>query len=279
MEITPGLYIVATPIGNLEDISHRAVRMLNSVDMIYCEDTRVSKKLLNHYKIKKQLFVYNDFSSEISRSEILDKLMDNKAIALISDAGTPLISDPGYKLVRLCRQKKIPIFTIPGPSALTSSVVLSGLPTDKIYFLGFLPSTISKRKQELQKIKNLDATVVIFEIAKKIHKTLEEIQNSFGDIEIVIIREMTKIFEETITDKISDVIDEINEKPIKGETVILFSTSKIIAKNLDFTEVENDIKKLINDLPVKQITNIIQMKYNLPKKMVYDLCLKSKETE
>ena len=279
MEITPGLYIVATPIGNLEDISHRAVRILNSVDMIYCEDTRVSKKLLNHYKIKKQLYIYNDFSSEISRSEILDKLMDNKAIALISDAGTPLISDPGYKLVRLCRQKKIPIFTIPGPSALTSSVVLSGLPTDKIYFLGFLPSTISKRKQELQKIKNLDATVVIFENAKKIHKTLEEIQNSFGDIEIVIIREMTKIFEETITDKISNVIDEINEKPIKGETVILFSTSKIIAKNLDFTEVENDIKKLINDLPVKQITNIIQMKYNLPKKMVYDLCLKSKETE
>ncbi|MBU92114.1 MAG: 16S rRNA (cytidine(1402)-2'-O)-methyltransferase [Rhodobiaceae bacterium] len=279
MEITPGLYLVSTPIGNLEDISHRAVRILNSVDMIYCEDTRVSKKLLNHYQIKKQLFVYNDFSGEISRNEILSILMDDKAVALISDAGTPLISDPGYKLVKLCKQKKIPIYTIPGPSALTSSVVVSGLPTDKIYFLGFLPGTASKRKNELQKIKKLDATVVIFESAKKIYKTLNEIQNYFGDIEIVITRELTKIFEEVITNKISNILSEINNKSVKGEMVILFNTSELITNNLDITEVENDIRKLINDLPVKQIANMIHMKYDLPKKMVYDLCLKSKKTK
>ena len=279
MENTQGLYLVSTPIGNLEDISHRAVRILNSVDMIYCEDTRVSKKLLNHYQIKKQLFLYNDFSSELSRNKILSKLMEGKSVALISDAGTPLISDPGYKLVKLCRQKKIPIYTIPGPSALTSSVIISGLPTDKIYFLGFLPGTASKRKHELQKIKKLDATIVIFESAKKIYKTLNEIQNYFGDIEIVITREMTKVFEEVITNKISNIISEINEKPIKGEMVILFNTSKLITHNVDFVEVENDIKKQINDLPVKQITNMIHMKYNLPKKMVYDLCLKSKKTK
>ena len=247
--------------------------------MIYCEDTRVSKKLLNYYQINKQLFIYNDFSSELSRNEILSKLMDGESVALISDAGTPLISDPGYKLVKLCRQKKIPIYTIPGPSALTSSVIISGLPTDKIYFLGFLPSTASKRKHELQKIKKLDATVVIFESAKKIHKTLNEIQNYFGDIEIVITREMTKLFEEVITNKISNILSEINEKPIKGEMVILFNTSELITNNVDFIEVENDIKKLINDLPVKQITNMIHVKYNLPKKMVYDLCLKSKKTK
>ena len=279
MEISPGLYIVATPIGNLEDLSYRAVRTLNSVDMIYCEDTRVSKKLLKHYQIKKQLLIYNDFSSEISRNEILDQLIDNKAIALISDAGTPLISDPGYKLVNLCKQRKIPIYTIPGPSALTSAIVLSGLPTDKIYFLGFLPRTISKRKQELKKIEILNATIVIFESAKKIHKTLKEIQNYYGDIEIVITREMTKIYEETLTNKISSILEEINEKPMKGEIVILFNTSKINADSLDFAEVENDIKKLIKDLPVKQITNMIHLKYNLPKKMVYDLCLKSKKTK
>lgn len=279
MEITQGLYLVSTPIGNLEDTSYRAVRILNSVDMIYCEDTRVSKKLLNYYQINKQLFIYNDFSSELSRNEILSKLMDGESVALISDAGTPLISDPGYKLVKLCRQKKIPIYTIPGPSALTSSVIISGLPTDKIYFLGFLPSTVSKRKHELQKIKKLDATVVIFESAKKINKTLNEIQNYFGDIEIVITREMTKLFEEVITNKISNILSEINEKPIKGEMVILFNTSELITNNVDFIEVENDIKKLINDLPVKQITNMIHVKYNLPKKMVYDLCLKSKKTK
>ena len=205
--------------------------------------------------------------------------MDGESVALISDAGTPLISDPGYKLVKLCRQKKIPIYTIPGPSALTSSVIISGLPTDKIYFLGFLPGTASKRKHELQKIKKLDATVVIFESAKKIHKTINEIQNYFGDIEIVITREMTKVFEEVITNKISNILSEITEKPIKGEMVILFNTSELITNNVDFTEVENDIKKLINDLPVKQITNMIHMKYNLPKRMVYDLCLKSKKTK
>ena len=277
MEITQGLYLVSTPIGNLEDTSYRAVRILNSVDTIYCEDTRVSKKLLNYYQINKQLFIYNDFSSELSRNEILSKLMDGESVALISDAGTPLISDPGYKLVKLCRQKKIPIYTIPGPSALTSSVIISGLPTDKIYFLGFLPSTVSKRKHELKKIKKLDATVVIFESAKKINKTLNEIQNYFGDIEIVITREMTKLFEEVITNKISNILSEINEKPIKGEMVILFNTSELITNNVDFIEVENDIKKLINDLPVKQITNMIHVKYNLPKKMVYDLCLKSKK--
>ena len=279
MENTKGLYLVSTPIGNLEDISHRAVRILNAVDMIYCEDTRVSKKLLNYYQIKKKLFVYNDFSSELSRNEIVSKLMDGESVALISDAGTPLISDPGYKLVKLCRQKKIPIYTIPGPSALTSSVIISGLPTDKIYFLGFLPNTISKRKHELQKIKKLDATIVIFESAKKIHKTLNEVQNYFGDIDIVITREMTKVFEEVITNKISNILSEITEKPIKGEMVILFNTSELITNNVDFTEVENDIKKLINDLPVKQITNMIHMKYNLPKRMVYDLCLKSKKTK
>ncbi|MAR76672.1 MAG: 16S rRNA (cytidine(1402)-2'-O)-methyltransferase, partial [Rhizobiales bacterium] len=229
-----------------------------------------------YYQIKKHLFIYNDFSSELSRNEILNKLLDGESVALISDAGTPLISDPGYKLVKLCRQEKIPIYTIPGPSALTSSVIISGLPTDKIYFLGFLPNTISKRKHELQKIKKLDATVVIFESAKKIHKTLKEIQNYFGDIDIVITREMTKVFEEVITNRISNILSKIDEKPIKGEMVILFNTSELNTNNVDFTEVENDIKKLINDLPVKQITNMIHMKYNLPKKMVYDLCLKSK---
>jgi 16S rRNA (cytidine1402-2'-O)-methyltransferase len=279
MDITPGLYLVSTPIGNLEDISYRAVRILNTVDMIYCEDTRVSKKLLNHYQIKKQLFIYNDFSSEFSRNEILGKLIDYKSVALISDAGTPLISDPGYKLVKLCRQKKIPIYTIPGPSALTSSVIISGLPTDKIYFLGFLPSTTSKRKNELQKIKKLDATVVIFDSAKKIYKTLSEIQNYFGDIEIVITREMTKIYEEVITNKISNILEEMSNKPLKGEIVILFNTTELITNNFDLTDAENDIKKLINDLPVKQITNMIHMKYNLPKKMVYDLCLKLKKAK
>ncbi len=279
MDIYPGLYIVATPIGNLEDISNRALRVLKSVDKIYCEDTRVSKKLLRHYSIDKQLLIYNDFSNETTRDSILKELKNEMVIALISDAGTPLISDPGYKLIRLCRERKIPVYTVPGPSALTSSAVLSGLPTDKIYFLGFLPNNVSKRKQELEKIKNLEATIIIFESAKKINKTLVQLKDYFGDIEIVIAREMTKIFEETIANKISNILNDMNDKPMKGEIVILFNTSEIISDDINITDVENDIKKLINDLPVKQITNMIHMKYNLPKKMVYSLCLESKKVK
>ena len=271
-----GLYIISTPIGNLEDISLRALRILKCLDKIYCEDTRVTKKLLTRYNINKSLSKYNDFSNEKSRKNIIGEIENNSSIGLLSDAGTPLISDPGYKLVRDCMDQNIPVNVIPGPSALVSSVVLSGLPSNKIYFTGFLPVTNSKRKLEFEKIKSLDATIVIFETAKKLNKTLLDLKQYFGNIKIVITREITKIHEEVIAQEIDIFIKKICEKPYKGEIVLLFNSSDIIKNPINMIELEDDIKKLINDLPVKEITNIIHMKYDVSKKTVYDIYLKLK---
>ena len=273
--IDAGLYLVATPIGNLEDITLRALRLLNCVDKIYCEDTRVTKKLLNYYKIEKKLYKYNDYSNQNDRQVILNDILNGLSVAILSDAGTPLISDPGYKLVRMLRDSNINITSIPGPSALTSSAVLSGLPTDKLYFIGFLPNTISKRKIELEKVKTLNATVVIFESSKKLPKTLDEIKNIYGNIDITIARELTKIFEQVISTKIDEIIKISSENKIRGEVVILFNTAQF-NNIVDDDEIKGEIRKLINDLPLKQITNIIHTKHNLPKKRIYDLCLKLK---
>ena len=276
-KIEAGLYLVATPIGNLEDITLRALRILNCVDKIYCEDTRVTKKLLNYYQIEKKLYKYNDYSNEDDREIILQDIINGLSVAILSDAGTPLISDPGYKLVRALRDKDINITSIPGPSALTSSAVVSGLPTDKIYFIGFLPNNMTKRKIELEKVKTLNTTVVIFESSKKLSKTLDEIKNIYGNIDITIVRELTKIFEEVISAKIEEIIKISSENKIRGEIVVLFNTSQF-DYIIDYDVVEADIRKLINDLPLKQITNIIHTKHNLPKKKIYDLCLKFKKT-
>ena len=255
-KIDAGLYLVATPIGNLEDITLRALRILNCVDKIYCEDTRVTKKLLSYYKIEKKLYKYNDYSNQDDRQIILKDILNGLSVAILSDAGTPLISDPGYKLVRMLRDSDINITSIPGPSALTSSAVLSGLPTDKIYFIGFLPNTFSKRKIELEKVKTLNTTVVIFESSKKLPKTLDEIKNIYGNIDITIARELTKIFEEVISAKIDEINKISSQNKIRGEIVILFNTSQF-NNIVNDDEIEAEIRKLINDLPLKQITNII----------------------
>ena len=266
----PGLYIVSTPIGNLEDITYRGINMLKNADIIYCEDTRVTKKLLTRYSINSSLKVYNDFSSEAVRKKILNEINNDKVVALLSDAGTPLISDPGYKLVRACYENKNPVIVIPGVSSLTASITISGLPTDKIYFVGFLSNTQSKRKSEFEKIRLLDATVIIFETSKKLERTLKNIREFFGPIKITIARELTKIHEEVIAENVDLIIDHLKENKLKGEIVLLFNTIEIKKPQPDIQKIDNEIKKLINKLPAREITNIIHFKYNLPKKIVYE---------
>ena len=273
--LTPGLYIISTPIGHLGDISIRALTTLKNLDKVYCEDTRVTTKLLQRYNIKKPLFKYNDFSSEVSRKNIIKNIEENQSVGLVSDAGTPLISDPGYKLVRECMNQNIPVNVIPGPSALISSVVLSGLPSNKIYFTGFLPTSSSKRTIEFEKIKKLDATIIIFETTKKLNKTLLDLKKYFGNIKIVITREITKIYQEVIVEEIDSFIKKMDNKMLKGEIVLLFNTADI-KPFTDMLELEEEIKKLINNLPVKEITNMLYIKYDISKKAIYDMCLKLK---
>ena len=197
-----GLYIVATPIGNLGDISPRAIETLKQADVIACEDTRISKKLLSllGVSLSKEFMTLHDHNEDIHAEELIKKIQEeDKSIALISDAGSPLISDPGYKLIRRCRQEGIYITVLPGCCALICALQLAGLPTNKFMFSGFIPNKDKGRAEAFEEIKNLKATTVFYETANRILKTLDVVQKVFGDREIAIAREISKIYEECLT--------------------------------------------------------------------------------
>lgn len=220
------LFIVATPIGNLKDITLRALETLKSVDYILCEDTRVTGKLLKKYEISKRLISFNDFSEDKKAPSVVQDLLKGQLVALVSDAGTPLISDPGYKLVREAIKKEIKVESIPGPSSVVSALVVSGLPPDKFTFLGYLPKSEEKKKKILESVKenqkSLKTTVIIFESPFRISKTLESIEQVFGDIGIVVCRELTKIHEETSRGKISKSTNHFSQTSPRGEFIVLF---------------------------------------------------------
>ncbi len=219
----PNLYIVATPIGNLQDITLRAIDTLKSVDVIVCEDTRVTSNLLKKFDIKKQMIAVNEFNEEQVVYQILQRL-ETENVALVSDAGTPLISDPGFSLVNTARLKGIPVIPIPGPSALIAALSASGLPTDKFIFLGFLSKSEAKAQKHLEAVKQLESTIILYESPHRVIQTLEVIQNVFGEIEVTIARELTKIYEEIVTAEVSTHLKNFETKPPKGEFVLLFST-------------------------------------------------------
>jgi 16S rRNA (cytidine1402-2'-O)-methyltransferase len=212
------LFVVATPIGNLSDISQRALQTLRDVDLIACEDTRQTIKILNHFGIQKTLTSYHEFNEEQKAEELLKDLAGSKTIALVSDAGTPAIADPGYRLVRLCRQKNIPVIVIPGPSAVASALSVSGLPSDEFLFLGFLPAKKNARRDKLASIVNVTATLVLYEAPHRIDAALEDIQDVLGDREVCIARELTKIHEECLFGRLSEVRPHVNAL---GEFVIV----------------------------------------------------------
>ena len=212
------LYIVATPIGNLHDISERAIETLRQVDLIACEDTRQSLKLLNRFGIQKPLTSYHDFNEEKKANELVAKLKAGSSVALVSDAGTPAISDPGYRIVRLCREHGIPVFAVPGPNAAVTAVAASGLPSDEFMFVGFLPAKKNARGEKLGKLKHLTCTLVFYESPHRIAQSLEDIERILGDREVCVARELTKIHEEFLFGKLSTVRTQIKEL---GEFVIV----------------------------------------------------------
>ena len=214
------LFVVATPIGNLQDISFRAVETLKKVNCIFAEDTRTSKKLINHYDIDTKLYSYHDHSSEKEIARLLDILKDHKDVALISDAGTPTISDPGYSLIRQCINEGIDVIPIPGASALTAAISASGLPSDAFTFIGFLP-TKKGRKKKISSLENLDMTIVLFESPHRLIKTLNQLKEALGERPIVVARELTRLYEEIIRGNFSSAIEFFEAKKIKGEIVIM----------------------------------------------------------
>ena len=214
------LFVVGTPIGNLEDITHRAISTLKSIDIILAEDTRNSKKLLNAHKIETKMMSYHEHSSEKEIEKIIDLLLEGKNLALISDAGTPTISDPGYGLIRDCIKHDIVIVPIPGVSAITAALSVSGLPSDSFTFIGFLPQKKGRLKK-IEQLNNIENTVILFESPYRLEKTLNQLLDNLGNRPVVVGRELTKLYEEVIRGNLSEVIKYFSKSKVKGEIVIM----------------------------------------------------------
>ena len=273
--INPGLYLVSTPIGNMEDITFRALNVLKKSDIILCEDTRRSGKLLSYFNIKNKLIPYHKFNEEKISDRIIDSIKKNKIVSLISDAGTPTISDPGMILVKKCIRENLFVFPVPGPSAVTSAVSASGF-SDKYLFYGFLVKKEKELEKILNSLSNIDYSLVFFIPASKINFYIDQFKKYFLDRKIVIAREMTKIHEEFIRSKV-ELIENLPQN-VKGELTVVLS-EKIKEKKIkkEITEsVKIEIKKMLKKYSHKDVVEFISKKENLSKKKIYDFCLKIK---
>ena len=222
LEKTGKLFVISTPIGHLDDITYRAVEILKSVDRIAAEDTRRTKLLLKKYNIAKPLISYHDFNKEKRGPAIIQHILNGESIALVSDAGTPGVSDPGYRLIRNAIDECIPVIPIPGPSAILSGLSASGLPTDRFVFEGFMEGRGSRREKQIERLKEEERTIVMFESPHRILKSLESILNIMGNRQICVAREITKIYEEWIRGDVKEVLDQLKKrKGIKGEITLI----------------------------------------------------------
>jgi len=274
-EMKKGLYIVPTPIGNLGDISLRAINILKESDFILCEDTRVSAKLLDKFEIKSRLISNHKFNEKKNLSKVIKSLKDNQIVSLISDAGTPGISDPGAILVKECVKEKIDVIPLPGASAVNTAMSISGF-SEKYFFYGFFPIKLKDIQNDLKLLSNLNSCIVFFISAKKLNKAISFIKAHFIDREILICREMTKFYEQYLRYKVSEINDF--KENLKGELTVVISERKNIKKSSLFLS-ESDkksIKKMINKLSIKEITNLISQNNDISKKEIYKYCLKIK---
>ena len=274
--VSPGLYLVSTPIGNMEDITFRALNVLKKSDIILCEDTRRSGKLLSYFKIKNKLLPYHKFNERKVSSKIIDSIKNNNVVSLISDAGTPVISDPGTILVNKCINENLKIYPIPGSSAVTSAVSVSGF-SDQYLFYGFLTKKENELVNILKRLCNIDHSIVFFIPASKINFYMSQFKKYFIDRKIVIAKEMTKIHEEFIRGSVES-IKNLPEN-LKGElTVVLSEKSKEKnIKNEISESVKIVIKKMLKKYSHKDVVEFISKKENLPKRLIYNFCLKIKK--
>ena len=274
-KIKSGLYVVSTPIGNLSDITLRALEVLKKSDYILCEDTRTSKNLLDRYEIKSKLISNHKFNEKKNLSKIIEILKSDCIVSLISDAGTPSVSDPGAVLINECLINKINIYPIPGASAVSSAVSISGF-SEKYYFYGFFPEKNNKLKEDFEKLRNIEGCIIFFISPRKFNKSIKDIKEYFLDRKILICREMTKFYEEFIRTDVNRL--EAFKSDPKGELTIVISektkerNSSIILKESD----KKNIQKMIKKLSIKDITDLISQNSHVSKKEIYNYCLKLK---
>jgi len=269
----PGLYLVATPIGNARDITLRALDVLEAADYIACEDTRVSGKLMTIYGLKKSLIAYHEHNADKVRPRLLNDVENGKTVALISDAGTPLISDPGFKLVRDCRAKGLPVYPLPGASSVMAALVVAGLPTDRFLFAGFPPAKQGARRKFLESLKQTDATLVLFESPKRLAASLKDAAEVLGSREATVCRELTKLYEETRNGTLDSLADQLAaEAPPKGEIVLVIGppTEK---PPLEQGSIDDLLVKALDDHKVKEAAALVAEMTGLPKRDLYQRAL------
>ena len=268
-----GLYVVSTPIGNLGDISFRAIDILKQSQYILCEDTRVSKKLLEKYKIKSKLISNHKFNEMKNVNKIIKILEDGKIVSVISDAGTPTISDPGKIIINECIKKNINIYPIPGATAVTAAVSVSGF-SEKYFFYGFFPQKKKDLLNDLKNLSNINTSIVFFISSNKINKAIEHLKNFFSGRKILICREMTKFFEEYIRADIDDL--KVFQKIPKGELTLVISENNSHLISLSESD-KKQIKKMIQNTTIKDIINLITREKKISKKEIYNYCLSLKK--
>jgi 16S rRNA (cytidine1402-2'-O)-methyltransferase len=274
--MTGALYIVPTPIGNLEDITMRALRVLKEVDWIAAEDTRRTQQLLNHYGIKTTLTSYHEFNERLKALTLVERVKNGASIALVSDAGTPAISDPGFRLVVAAIDAGIPVVALPGPSALVTALCASGLPTDRFYFEGFLPAKKAERTARLQALRAIEETLIFYEAPHRLRESLAAMTEILGDRRVAVAREVSKIHEEFLRGTLSEISRQLAGREVKGEvTVVVHGSSGETA--ISEERLKSEIRSLTDErLGVKEIAALLGERYGLSKREVYRLALESK---
>ena len=267
--------VIATPIGNAEDITIRALKTLHEVNIIACEDTRITAKLCNIHKVncKGRLVAYHEHNAKKMIPILIDKLKNGQNIGIVTDAGTPLISDPGYKLIKTALNENIIVNSVPGPSALTAALSISGISSDQFMFLGFLPKKKSLRIKKINSISKIEASIIIFESSYRVLRLLDELYKLLGNRNISIVREITKVFEENIRGKIYNVIENIKDKNLKGEFVILIEKAENNKTKYTDTEIINMLKEKIPTIGISRASKEIAKKTFVKSDYVYKLAL------
>ena len=281
--LAPGLYLVATPIGNLGDITVRALQVLAQADVIYCEDQRVTAKLLTHYGIQAKCRLYHDHNGERMRPQILAQLKNQARLALVSDAGSPLVADPGFKLVREVVAAGQAVYSIPGPSAVIAGLQISGLASDRFLFAGFLPARQAQRRRTLEDVQTFSCTVIFYETARRIRAALQDMFDILGNRPVAVCREMTKHYEETLRGPLAEVIDLAADMPLKGEIVVIIGpadpgTNLGTNAETDFTPAIRDhLQQLCQTTSLSQACSQTARAFGLDRKALYKAALKERE--
>ena len=273
------LYLVSTPIGNLEDITLRALRVMKEVDLIACEDTRRTRILLSHYGIKTALTSLYDEIERKKGAVLVETMLDGKSLAYVSDAGTPLISDPGYHLVRGAIEVGIPVVPVPGPSAVVAALSVSGMPSDRFAFFGFLPEKAGRRRSFLQTLRTLSMTLVFYESPRRLVESLKDIRDVLGNRDVAVTRELTKLYEEVIRGRVDELIGKLEMQVIKGEITLLVrgAPEKTEAGDKEIEVLFREMERQ-GEFSTRDLAEKIAEALGLPRKRVYNIVLKMRST-